>query len=250
MTLPSKVSSNELDALLRYRLVDQYFEARLIDLPAYTYYPGTAGADATLLAGEVTLGTGGYQRAVIKYETGDLGNYADGGVPMTQKATIFAHDGGATALTFSHAVLVWSDGNVTALGAVTSAPASAATTTSAYTNIPIDSTTGSGVGLTVDLEVTNAGAATTDYLLTINKPGYGYAASEVLTINNATLAGLDATVGAGDLVFPVSTVHTPTNATDGDVFAVAKTSAQVSLVDGNEAAFYWNVKQFGYYGTP
>ena len=249
MTIASKVSANEVDDILRARYVDQYFEARLIDLPAYNYDPATAGSDATLLAGEVRLGTGGYQRAVIGFSSADVGNYADGGVALAQKATVFAHDGGATAIEFSHIALVWSTGNATALGAVTAAPASAATTATAYTNIPIDSTSGSGVGLTVDLEVTNAGAATTDYVLTLNKPGYGYAASDTLTITNGTLAGLDPTVGAGDLVFSVSTVYTPTIASAGDLFTAAKTASTVNLTAGNEAAFYWNVKQFGFYST-
>ena len=247
MTIAAKVSASEIDAILRNRFVGEYFEARLINLPAYTYNPSTAGADATLLAGEVTPGTGGYQRAIITYTNAQIGSYADGGVALNQKATTFAHDGGATPITFSHVALVWSTGNVTALGAVTSAPASAATTTANYTNIPIDSTSGSGVGLTVDLEVNNSGAATTDYVLTINKPGYGYAASDTLTITNATLAGLDSSVGTGDLVFPVNTVHTSTGGTAGDLLSVAKTSGAVNLVDGNEVVFYWNIKQFGLY---
>jgi hypothetical protein len=245
MTIASTVASGELSDILSNRYVDQYFEARLINLPAFTYDPGTAGSDVTLLTGEVPIGTGGYARAVISYASGDVGVYADGGVAMVQKGTTFSHDGSGTALEFSHIALVWSTGNATALGAVTAAPASAATTTAAYTNIPIDSTSGSGIGLTVDLEVTNAGAATTDYVLTLNKPGYGYAASDTLTIANGTLAGLDATVGAGDLVFSASTVYTPTVAAAGDLFTAAKTSSPVTLTNGNEAAFYWNLKQYG-----
>jgi len=247
MTIAAKVSSTEVDNILRDRYVDQYFEARLINLPAYNYDPTVAGADATLLAGEVALGTGGYARAVISYGSSDVGNYADGGVPLNQKATVFAHDGSGTPIAFSHVALVWSDGNALTLGAVTAAPASMADAT--YTNIPVDTTTGSGVGLTVDLTVANSGAATTDYALTINRAGYGYVALDSVTINNATLAGLDPAIGAGDLTFPVSTVHTPTNATAGDLFTVVKTSNAVSLVAGNEAAFYWNVKQFGFYST-
>ena len=34
----------------------------------------------------------------------------DGGVAMDQKATVFAHDGGSTPITFSHVALVWSSG--------------------------------------------------------------------------------------------------------------------------------------------
>ena len=249
MTIAAKVSSTEITNIITDRYVDQYFEARLINLPAYTYDPGVAGSDTTLLAGEVVLGTGGYQRAVLSFSSGDVGVYADGGVALNQKATVFAHDGGATPISFSHIALVWSTGNAETLGAVTAAPASATTTTSNYTNIPVDSTSGSGVGLTVDLQVTNSGAATTDYVLTLNKPGYGYAASDTVTITNGTLAGLDASVGAGDLTFPVATVHTPVNATAGDLLTAVKTTSTVNLTDGNEAAFYWNLKQFGFYST-
>lgn len=250
MTTAAEVSATEVTNIITNRYVDQYFEARLIDLPAYSYDPEVSGSDATLLAGEVTLGTGGYERAILSFASGDVGAYADGGVALNQKATVFAHDGGATAIEFSHIALVWSDGNVITLDPVTAAPASATTTTAAYTNIPIDSTSGSGTGLTVDLEVTNSGAATTDYVLTVNKPGYGYAAADTLTINNGTLAGLDASIGAGDLTFPVATVYSPTNATAGNLFTAVKTASTVSLVDGNEAAFYWNIKQFGFYTAP
>ena len=247
MTIAANVSATEITNIVSDRYVDQFFEARLIDLPGYTYDPSVSGADATLLLGEVPIGTGGYQRAYLSWASSEVGAYADGGVALAQKATTFAHDGGATPITFSHIALVWSSGNALTLGAVTAAPASATTTTAAYTNIPVDSTSGSGFGLTIDLEVTNAGAATTDYVVTINKPGYGYAAADTVTISNATLAGLDPSLGAGNLTFPVATVYTPTVATAGDLFTAVKTTSSVNLVDGNEAAFYWNVKQFGFY---
>lgn len=247
MSIAAKISSTELDKILRDRYVGNYFEARLINSVGATYVPGGGVSDATWLSNEVTLGTGGYARQTIYYETADLTNYADGGVAVAQKATTFAHDGGGTAIDFTHVALVWSTGNVTALGAVISAPASAATTSTAYTGIPVDSTSGSGVGMTVDLEVTNAGAATTDYVLTVNKPGYDYAATDTVTINNATLLALDPTLGAGDLLFPVSTVHAPTVATAGDLFTIVKPASAVSLTAGNEAVFYWNLKQYGFY---
>lgn len=249
MTIASKVSATEVTNILTDRYVDQYFEARLINLPGYDYDQTVSGSETTLLAGEVILGTGGYQRAILNWSSSEVGAYADGGVALAQKGTAFAHDGGANPISFSHVALVWSTGNVTALNAVTTAPASATTTTQAYTNIPT-TTSGSGVGLTVDLEVTNAGAATTDYVVTINSPGYGYTAAETITIPNATLAGLDSSVGAGDLIFAVNTVYTPTIATAGDLFTAAKTASTVNLTAGNEAAFYWNIKQFGFYTAP
>ena len=247
MTIPAKVSATEVQNIVADRYVGQFFEARLINAPAYNYDPGVAGSDATLLLNEVPVGTGGYQRAYLSWSAGEVGTYADGGVALAQKATVFAHDGSSTPLTFSHVALVWSSGNALTLGAVTSAPASATTTTANYTNIPIDSTNGSGFSLTVDLQVTNSGAATTDYVVTLNKPGYGYAIGDTLTISNGTLAGLDPSIGAGDLTFPVATAYSPSVANAGDLFSVVKTTSSVSLVDDNEAAFYWNVKQFGFY---
>lgn len=248
MTIAAKVSATEITNIIADRYVDQYFEARLINLPAYNYDPSVSGADATLLAGEVPLGTGGYARAVLNFESADVGLYADGGVAMAQKATVFAHDGGTTPIQFSHVALVWSSGNVATVGTVTAAPSSATTTTAAYTNIPVDVTTGSGVGMTVDLEVTNGGASTSDYIITLNKPGYGYAATDGLVILNGTLAGLDPAIGAGNLEFSAAAIATTGTATVGDLFTAVKTTSPVTLTDGNEAAFYWNIKQFGFYG--
>lgn len=246
MAIAAKISSTELTAQVTDRFVDQYLEARLINAPGITYEPGIT-SDATFLANEVAAGTGGYQRQVIQYVAGDVSAYSDDGVALATKATVFAHDGGATAIPFTHAVLCWSGGNAATLGSATSAPSAGVDGT--YTNIPIDATSGSGVSLTVNLTISNSGAASTDYALTIVSAGRGYAAADTLTINDGTLAGLGAiTGGAGDLVFSVATIATaPAN--EGEVLSVAQTSSAVSLTGGNEAAFYWNLKQFGYYSV-
>lgn len=254
MTIRAQVSASEVYNILANRYVDQYFEARLINLPAYNYVPGVSGADATLLAGEVTVGSAGYQRVILSWSSSEVGSYADGGITLAPKAATFAQDNGPTPLTFSHVALVWSSGNVLTLGTPTSVPASATPTTEAYTNIPIDSTDGSGVGLTVDLEVGSGGGANgaSDFTITINRPGYGYAATDNLTILNSTLATLDASISSGDLTFPVSTVYTPDAAvaSAGDLFSEVKTTSTVNLTSGSEVAFYWNVKQFGFYTAP
>lgn len=246
MTIASTVAANELSEILTARYANTYFEARLIDLPAFTYDPSVAGSDATLLAGEVPIGTGGYGRAIIKYGSGDIGGYSDGGVAMTQKGTIFAHDGSGTPIEFSHIALVWSTGNIWQIGSVEGKPASMATTTQPYTNIPVSPSASAGVGATVDLQVTNNGASLSDYLITLNKPGYGYddaGGGDIISIPNATLAALDPTVGFGDLTFRVAGASSQSNA--GELFTVAKTASTVTLLDGNEAAFYWNLKQYG-----
>ena len=250
MTIIATVSSGEVSSLLRNRYVDQYFEARLINLPAYNYSPGTSGSDATLLAGELTVGTAGYERSILYWTSSEVGSYADGGVALQQKAATFAHDAGSTPITFSHVALVWSTGNALTLGAATGAPT--AMTTETYANVPVDTTSGSGRGLTVDIAVANDGVnGTSDYTITINKPGYGYAAADTVTIVNSTLAALDTGIGTGNLTFSVDTVYTPAAslATAGDLVTAVKTASTVNLIDGYEAAFYWNLKQFGFYSS-
>jgi len=245
MAIAAKVSSAELTAQVTNRFDGAYLEARLINAPGTTYVPNVT-VDLTFLGFEVTPGQGGYERQVISYSAGDVAGYADDGVALATRATVFAHDGSGAAIDFSHVALVWSDGNALTVGAATAAPTAANNGT--YTNIPVDSTTGSGEGLTFDLTVINAGAATNDYAITVASPGRGYAGGDSVTVTEGTLAGLGVVVaGAGDLTFPVSTVNTQANA--DQVLAVAKTSSAVSLSGGNEAAFYWNLKQFGFYST-
>lgn len=242
MTIAAKISPAELVAQVTDRYVDQYYEGWLIYAPGTAYQPGIT-VDATFLTNEVAAGTGGYQRQVIKYISGDVGNYADDGIALATKATTFAHDGSGTALQFSHVALVKGTGNVQTLGAVTADPTAGVNGT--YTNIPV--TTGqAGTGLTVDLTVTNLGASTSDWALTIVKPGTGYVAGDGLQISEATLIGLGAvTAGAGALTFTVGTATTG----GGALLAVAQTANTVSLTAGNEAAFYWNLKQYGYYSA-
>lgn len=244
MTIAAKVSAAELNAQVTNRFVDQYYEARLINAPGTSYMPGVT-VDATFLTNEVAAGTGGYVRQVIKYQNADVGLYADDGVGLATKATVFAHDGGATVLTFSHVALVKSTGNVLTFGAVTTKPTAAVNGT--YTDIPV-TTAGSGKALTANLTVTNSGAALGNYALTVADPGYSFAAANALQIQESALVAVGAVAaGAGTLGFTVGTVFAPTDA--GNILAVAETAATVSLTAGNEAAFYWNLKQYGYYSV-
>jgi hypothetical protein len=327
MTIAAKISSTELTEQVTARFSGKYLEGRLINATGTSYIPGTT-EDYVFLGFEPELGTGGYKRQVIKYESADVLAYSDDGVPLSRKATIFAQDGGATSIDFSHVALVWSGGNATTLGAVTAAPSAGVDGT--YTNIPVatlggalreagDFTTttpftasqagaavtisgGSGTGATatvdtnstgdviainltgggsnyvagdsititegagtpgvatarvivvdgdnllVNLTISNSGAATTDYALTIAAPGYGFEDGDTVTILDGTLAGLGAIAGgAGNLVFTVAT--TTQNADAGNILSVAETSSAVILNGGNEAVFYWDLKQFGFYSV-
>ncbi|HAW77982.1 MAG TPA: hypothetical protein DCW74_19880, partial [Alteromonas australica] len=137
MAIAAKVSSAELTAQVTDRFVGRSFEARLIDASGTSYEPGITN-DATFLGFEVPIGTGGYQRQVISYTSSDVSAYTDDGVALTTRATVFAHNGGATTIDFSHAALVWSTGNALTLSAVGTAPSAAVNGT--YTNIPVDTT--------------------------------------------------------------------------------------------------------------
>ncbi len=245
MAIAAKISSAELTAQVSSRFDGAFLEARLINAPGTAYTPGTTD-DPSFLTFEVTPGTSGYERQVIYYNTGSISGYSDAGVALDTRATVFAHDGSGSPIDFSHVALVWSTGNVATVSDALVAPSAAVN--GSYTNIPIDSTDGSGAGMTVDLSVINAGASTTDYAITVASAGRGYANAEVLTILEGTLAGLGiVSAGAGNLTFSVSGVSTQANA--DQVLAVAQTSAAVSLSGGNEAAFYWNLKQFGFYSV-
>lgn len=202
-------------------------------------------ADSVWLSSEVALGLGGYQRALITYDSLDFGNYADGGVGLVQKATVFEHDGGVDDLNFTHVALVWSAGNIEALGTVATAPESATDTVEPYSGVPT-TTSGSGVGLTVDISVINGGISPSDYSLTISSLGYGYEAEDVITVSNGVLSGLDSNVGSGDLTTTVSAVVQQASPADS-LFSIVKTAEAVVLSGGNQAVFYWSFKQFGFY---
>ena len=242
MALAAKISSAELVDQVLARFENQALEARLINAPGITYEPGTTD-DANFLSFEVTQGFGGYERQVIAYYNTDVSLYGDGGVSLTERATTFTHDGGADAIDFTHAVLVWGEGVVVTLGALTETPTAGVDGT--YTNIPVATLSGVGRGLTVDLEVSGTG---TVFALTINKMGTGYADGDILGILEGTLTGLGAVAaGDGNLGFSAATTYNPPQA--GQIFSVAKTSSPVLLTAGNEAVFYWNVKQFGFYNV-
>jgi hypothetical protein len=96
--------------------------------------------------------------------------------------------------------------------------------------------------MTVDLQVINSGATSTDYVITVRDSGYGYTAGDTLGILDANLAAAGIiTGGAGDLTFSVGTVSV--NAEAGQLFSVAQTTNAVQLISGREAIFYWNLRQ-------
>ena len=238
MAISAAVSSTELDAQAKTNYVGKLYQACLINAPGITYQPGVT-VDATFMASEVTNGFAGYSRQSISYVLADVGAYADDGVGMATKATTFAHDGGTDILEFTHVALVEANGAAATLGAVGTVPTSGVDGT--YTNIP--TTGGTGTGLTVNLTVSNSGAAPGDWVLEIQNAGSGYTAADSITITELDLQAAGVFAGNnGPLGFSIATIYSSA----GAVVAVAQTAATVQLIAGNEAIFYWNIKQYGF----
>ena len=235
MAIQAVVSANEISKQVLARFDGAFFEGRLINAPAITYTPGITN-DTTFLANEVTIGLGGYQRQVIGYVAGDVSVFSDGGVALIQKATVFSHDDSVDSITFTHAALVESTGNVLTTAIPTLEPSP--TNDGTYEAIPTVTLTGTGVGLKINI-TSSANVVT----VTINNAGYDYAPGDSIRVEESTLVAAGAGLtGCGDLEFLVDTVKTEAET----VFAVAKTANQVVLGGGNQAVFYWNTKLFNF----
>lgn len=258
MTIPAKISAYEVTAQIQDRFVSKYLEGILVNAPGVSYTPGLT-SDSNFLSSEVTIGAGGYDRAVFRYLPDDVSGYADSGVGLNRKGTIFAHDGSSTPINFTHAVLVWGTGNTEAVEAFSILPTLGNSGT--YEGL-VTETDGNGVGLTFNLTVTETvtedelddegnvitpgGEDVTTFTWQIASAGRNYQVGDEVTINPNVmqLAGVTNEIsdgGAQTVIFEVSD-----NPDAGQIVAVAKTQTPVILDGGNEAAFYWDVKTFGF----
>ena len=132
-------------------------------------------------------------------------------------------------------MLTWGQGNVIALDAAIIDPDTG--NDGIYTDIPT-TTDGSGVGLTVDITVSD------DIFVFTPRFGRNYAPGDNITIAEPTmvLAGI---INEGDGVAQMQVANVSSNTEAGNIIAVARTSSPVVLDGGNEAAFYWDFKMFG-----
>jgi hypothetical protein len=238
MAVTAKVSSNELDAQVRSRFVGKYAEGVLIEAPGVEYQPGTTN-DATFVSFEVPIGTGGYDRQIIRYDSGDVSQYTDDGIALQTKGTVFAHDGGPDSIDFTHVALLWSTGNAITVSVPTDDPVEG--NAGVYTDLPTF-TAGNGTGLTLDLEVSN-----NIFVFTVSRPGRNYAENEEIQVLESTLEAVGAIPSGqnlGGATMIIDSVSVNTDA--GNVVTVAKPTNPVILTAGNEAAFYWNVKLYGF----
>jgi hypothetical protein len=235
MAISAKISADEISAQVSQRFVNKYIEGMLVNAAGVSYSPGTT-VDSTFLSFEVAEAAG-YERQVFVYQGQDQTAYTDDGVGLATKGTIFAHDGSATAIDFSHAVLVWGTGNVAALDAATTDPTTGVD--GVYTDLPT-TTDGSGTGLTVDLTVAN-----NVFVFSPSRFGRNYEIGDSVTILEATMEQAGA-ISAGDGLATMLVGAVSSNTEAGQIIAVAPTDNTVTLDNGNEAAFYWDFKLFGF----
>ena len=234
MAITAKISAAEIAAQVDQRFVNKYVEGLLINAPGTSYTPGVSN-DASFSTFEVGS-TAGYERQVFIYQPSDQSAYADDGVGLATKGTVFSHDGSANQIVFTHAVLVWGTGNVVSVDAATTDPASG--TDGVYTDLPTI-TNGSGTGLTLDLTVSN-----NIFVFTPSRYGRNYSSGDTITVLEATMEAAGAIIAGGGLAqMDVNVVSSNTEA--GQIIAVAPTASQVTLDAGNEAAFYWDFKLYG-----
>lgn len=235
MAITAKISAAEIASQVEQRFVNKYLEAILIDANGVTYTPGVT-VDATFTSFEVPSG-GGYERQVFVFQAGDQTAYTDDGVGLATKGTVFSHDGGATNITFTHAALVWGSGNVVALDSATIDPATG--NDGVYTDIPT-TTDGAGTGMTVDIVVAN-----NVFAFTPSRFGRNYQAGDSIVVLAAAMEAVGAT-GPGESLAQMSVLQVSSNTEAGQVVAVAPLDSQATLDAGNEAAFFWDFKLFGF----
>lgn len=242
MTIQTRIAAAELTAQVTNNFVNQYFEVALCNAPGVVYTPGIS-TDSVFLATEIVPGFGGYQRQVLQFTPTDVTAYADDGVALSPKVAIFEHDGNnAEAINFSHVVLMRGNGQVTSINSVTQEPGLGAVD-GFYPDVPTEAVSGSstGQGLTVDLTISGA-----VHTVVVNAVGYGYSAGESIRISEDILVSIGANGGYNDpVIFSTGNVYQ----SNGNFVSVAAPDTNVLLQSGNQAAFYYNVKQFGYYNV-
>ncbi len=242
MTTRSVISAQELNRQVTQGFVDQSFEIILIDAPDVVYDPAVT-VDSEFLANAVPPGTFGYEPQVIRFEASDITQYSDGGIGLVTKTAVFDNNAQGS-YQFTHVCMKRGVGNAVTVSAASAKPSEGITSTVLQLpTINVDTSLNSD-GLTVDVTVFNDGANFADWVVTIANPGFGYVPDQIVAVTEDTLAqaGAATALSTGNLVFKVETV----NVSDGSIVSVTPAENTVVMSDGNEAVFYYNLKQFGY----
>ena len=243
MSITAKVSSTEIENQIADRFVGSWYEVALLNSSGFLYEPGVTSEEDTMSHEVDPVLFPSYSRQTFTYTQDDVSTYTDDGVGLNTKAAIFEHDGATDAFAFTHVVLLWGESNVSGITAATSAPSVA--TDGVYDTVFPTVSSGGGTGMTVRLSVTNSGATPSDYTVVLNGAGKGYTPGDELRVAGLDLINAGVTSEDTDIVFSVDTVTSAPNT--NKIISVAKLANTATLSNGQQAGFYFNLKQFGYY---
>ncbi len=105
MPVPSLIAAQELQRVANQAYINQTFRVALVDSPGSDFEADDSLA--TVMAGEVTDGLGGYTRQQIGFVSADLGLYDDGKTQLARKAATFVHNNATNeVIRFSHVVML------------------------------------------------------------------------------------------------------------------------------------------------
>lgn len=105
MPVPSIVHAKELSRVATASYINKNFKVALVDAPGSDF--DADDSKATIMAGEVTTGLGGYARQQIGFVSADLGTYSQGKTALARKAATFTHNNAVNqTVRFSHVVVL------------------------------------------------------------------------------------------------------------------------------------------------
>lgn len=172
-----------------------------------TYIPGTT-VTYQFMVDEIEDGVAGYSRKSFNYVSGDVSAYVDNGIPLARKAVTFSHDGSGVTYNITHVALLRENQVTASISGTTLTVTSAASNSIASGQVITGSTVSRGTGI-VSLGTGTGGTGT-------------YVINNTHSITSTTLY-------------------------ISEIVSVAPLSTIATMSDGNDAVFYFDLKQYGYY---
>lgn len=172
-----------------------------------SYVPGTT-VTYQFMVDEIEDGVAGYSRQSFTYVAADVSAYVDDGIPLARKAATFSHDNSGVTYDITHVVLLRVNEITASISGTTLSVTAAASNTIGVGQVITGSTTGRGTGI----------------------------------ISYGTGTG-----GTGTYTISSSQSVASTTLYVSEIVSVSPLAATATLSDGNDAVFYFDLKQYGYY---
>lgn len=172
-----------------------------------TYIPGTT-VTYQFMADEIDNGLAGYSRQSFSYVAGDVSAYVDDSIPLARKAVTFSHDSSAATYDFTHVVLLRQNAVTASISGTTMTVTAAASNTIAVGQVITGSTVDRGTG--------------------------------IISLGSGT-------GGNGTYILSTSQSISSTTLYVSEIVSVAPLATTATMSDGNDAVFYFDLKQYGYY---